>query len=158
MRFCVANCCAKEGAFDRRASLLVASLEFTYAIPDLHGRVDLLKLAVARIVDHSAGRKAKIVTLGDYVDRGPQSAENVAEDAVAWGMHGTSCRAGPKTRGHYAVARPPRPGLAFERPEIFLKSLCFRLTRARSSRCRARARIIFRRPPFGGRRKMVPPA
>jgi serine/threonine protein phosphatase 1 len=61
----------------------VASLEFTYAIPDLHGRVDLLKLAVARIVDHSVGRKAKIVTLGDYVDRGPQSAE-ILDFLINW--------------------------------------------------------------------------
>jgi Calcineurin-like phosphoesterase len=45
----------------------------TYAIADLHGRVDLLDLAIAAIDRHAAGATARIVTLGDYVDRGPDS-------------------------------------------------------------------------------------
>ena len=45
----------------------------TYVIPDLHGRFDLLESAVDRIMtDPEPGT---IVTLGDYVDRGPQSRQ-----------------------------------------------------------------------------------
>jgi serine/threonine protein phosphatase 1 len=45
----------------------------TYAVPDLHGRYDLLSVAIEKISQHSRGAIAKIVTLGDYVDRGPES-------------------------------------------------------------------------------------
>ena len=49
----------------------------TYVIADLHGRYDLLELAMRTIVHdisffHSGD---SIVTLGDYVDRGPQSRQ-----------------------------------------------------------------------------------
>lgn len=47
----------------------------TYAIPDLHGRFDLLQSAIERIIEHSAGRYSTVVTLGDYVDRGPNSRQ-----------------------------------------------------------------------------------
>ncbi|GJD66283.1 metallophosphoesterase family protein [Methylobacterium frigidaeris] len=43
----------------------------TYAIADLHGRYDLLCAALDAIKRHGGG---KIVTLGDYVDRGAESA------------------------------------------------------------------------------------
>jgi serine/threonine protein phosphatase 1 len=46
----------------------------TYAIPDLHGRFDLLEMALAKIADH-AELPATVVTLGDYVDRGPDSRQ-----------------------------------------------------------------------------------
>jgi serine/threonine protein phosphatase 1 len=46
----------------------------TYAIADLHGRFDLLEMALATIADH-ADRPATVVTLGDYVDRGPESRQ-----------------------------------------------------------------------------------
>ncbi len=44
----------------------------TFAVADLHGRFDLLELAINRIEEssHSGG---KVVFLGDYVDRGPDS-------------------------------------------------------------------------------------
>lgn len=45
-----------------------------YAIADLHGRFDLMKKAIAKIEDHADG-EYEIITLGDYVDRGPQSME-----------------------------------------------------------------------------------
>jgi serine/threonine protein phosphatase 1 len=49
--------------------------ERIYAIGDIHGRLDLLERAIAAIrrdvEDH--GPAALIVTLGDYIDRGPQS-------------------------------------------------------------------------------------
>ncbi|UGB24706.1 serine/threonine protein phosphatase [Methylorubrum sp. B1-46] len=51
----------------------------TYAIGDIHGRFDLLTLAVAEITARGGG---KVVFLGDYVDRGPQSRE-VLEALIA---------------------------------------------------------------------------
>ena len=44
----------------------------TYAIADLHGRLDLLEMALAQIANQ-AELPATLVTLGDYVDRGPDS-------------------------------------------------------------------------------------
>jgi serine/threonine protein phosphatase 1 len=58
-------------------------VSITYAIPDLHGRLDLLECAFEKIVQHSAGQHATIVTLGDYVDRGPRSRE-VIECLMNW--------------------------------------------------------------------------
>ncbi len=46
----------------------------TYAIADLHGRLDLLNGALAAI-NERATLPATLVMLGDYVDRGPQSRE-----------------------------------------------------------------------------------
>ncbi len=47
-----------------------------YAIGDIHGRLDLLERAIAAIERDVAerGRAALTVTLGDYVDRGPDPA------------------------------------------------------------------------------------
>ena len=47
-------------------------MSMTYAIADLHGRFDLLEMALAKIANH-AELPATLVTLGDYVDRGPDS-------------------------------------------------------------------------------------
>ena len=44
-----------------------------YAVGDIHGRLDLLMAALARIREHAAGIQATTVFLGDYVDRGPES-------------------------------------------------------------------------------------
>jgi serine/threonine protein phosphatase 1 len=55
----------------------------TYAVPDLHGRCDLLNAAVEKISEHSRGVAARIITLGDYVDRGPDS-RRVMERLVNW--------------------------------------------------------------------------
>src|SRR6478736_1712685 len=55
----------------------------TYAIPDIHGRLDLLDSAIERILLHSAGERSTIVTLGDYVDRGPNSCQ-VIERLMDW--------------------------------------------------------------------------
>jgi serine/threonine protein phosphatase 1 len=46
----------------------------TYAIGDVHGRHDLLVRLLAEIERHAAGRAHTIVCLGDYIDRGPDSA------------------------------------------------------------------------------------
>jgi len=58
-------------------------MPLTYAIADLHGRYDLLSEAVTKIVEHSK-RPATIITLGDYVDRGPKSRQ-VIERLMDWG-------------------------------------------------------------------------
>jgi serine/threonine protein phosphatase 1 len=47
----------------------------TFAIADLHGRDDLLAAAFEAIAAHAGAQPATIVTLGDYVDRGPQSRQ-----------------------------------------------------------------------------------
>lgn len=45
-----------------------------YAIADLHGRHDLLNKALDAITKHAdKDRDIKIITLGDYIDRGPDS-------------------------------------------------------------------------------------
>jgi len=64
------------GGEERRASVPPGMR--VYAIGDIHGRADLLDLLTVRILDDSAawrreGHAAKIVYLGDYVDRGPDS-------------------------------------------------------------------------------------
>lgn len=56
-------------------------MPLTYAIGDLHGRIDLLDAALAKIADHAV-LPATLVTLGDYVDRGPQSRQ-VLERLIA---------------------------------------------------------------------------
>lgn len=45
----------------------------TYAIADLHGRVDLLEMALTRIEESAEG--GTVVFMGDYVDRGPESRQ-----------------------------------------------------------------------------------
>jgi serine/threonine protein phosphatase 1 len=50
-------------------------MSLTYVIPDLHGRFDLLRDALAKIADRAAGDPGLIVALGDYVDKGPDSKQ-----------------------------------------------------------------------------------
>jgi serine/threonine protein phosphatase 1 len=45
----------------------------TFVIPDIHGRLDLLDNGLAEIAARSKGEKDTIVTIGDYVDKGPAS-------------------------------------------------------------------------------------
>jgi serine/threonine protein phosphatase 1 len=58
-------------------------MSLTYAIPDIHGRIDLLESAIDKILKHSAEERSTIVTLGDYVDRGPTSRQ-VIERLMGW--------------------------------------------------------------------------
>ena len=44
----------------------------TYVIPDIHGHADKLSSAL-ELIEKDGGRDAKIVFLGDYIDRGPDS-------------------------------------------------------------------------------------
>ena len=48
-------------------------MSLTYVIPDIHGRYDLLRDALAAITAYSGGEAGTIVTIGDYVDKGPAS-------------------------------------------------------------------------------------
>ena len=45
----------------------------TFAIGDIHGCLDKLRRLVAACEAHAAGRPARYVFLGDYIDRGPNS-------------------------------------------------------------------------------------
>jgi serine/threonine protein phosphatase 1 len=58
-------------------------MSLTFAIPDIHGRLDLLDAGIAKIVERSAGENVTVVTLGDYVDRGPSSRQ-VIERLMNW--------------------------------------------------------------------------
>src|SRR6516225_9938796 len=59
----------------------------TYAIADLHGRLDLLEMALARITER-AEPPATLVTLGDYVDRGPDSRKIIERLMAGLGRDG----------------------------------------------------------------------
>ena len=50
----------------------------TYCIGDIHGRADLLDRLLAAIEADRAGRPRHLVFLGDYIDRGPESARVIA--------------------------------------------------------------------------------
>ena len=50
-------------------------MSLTYVIPDIHGRYDLLSEGLAAIEGRSGGDGGTIVTIGDYVDKGPQSRQ-----------------------------------------------------------------------------------
>ena len=50
-----------------------ASAPRTYAVGDVHGRLDLLRRAVDAISEHVGDGPFRVVFLGDYVDRGPDS-------------------------------------------------------------------------------------
>lgn len=55
---------------------------FTYAVGDIHGRFDLLLKAIEAIEAHGQGRHDRVVLLGDYIDRGPDS-RGVVEFLIA---------------------------------------------------------------------------
>ncbi|MGU3538665.1 metallophosphoesterase family protein [Methylobacterium sp. A54F] len=48
--------------------------ELTYAIGDIHGCCELLEALLERIQAHAGDRPHRLVFLGDYIDRGPDSA------------------------------------------------------------------------------------
>src|SRR5260221_13830804 len=50
-------------------------MSFTYVIGDIHGRYDLLDAALEKITAHGRGEAGVIVTIGDYVDKGPHSKQ-----------------------------------------------------------------------------------
>jgi serine/threonine protein phosphatase 1 len=48
-------------------------MSLTYVIPDIHGRYDLLCAGLVKIAAYSRGGAGVVVTIGDYVDKGPES-------------------------------------------------------------------------------------
>ncbi len=51
----------------------LADPEITYAIGDIHGQYGKLVRLLDACAEHGAGRPFRIVCIGDYIDRGPQS-------------------------------------------------------------------------------------
>lgn len=49
-------------------------MSLTYAIGDIHGALHKLQNLLARCEGHAAGRARRYVFLGDFIDRGPDSA------------------------------------------------------------------------------------
>ncbi|MDR3422194.1 MAG: metallophosphoesterase family protein [Xanthobacteraceae bacterium] len=49
-------------------------MTMTYAIGDIHGSLRMLRALIARCRQHAGGRPMTFVFLGDYIDRGPDSA------------------------------------------------------------------------------------
>jgi serine/threonine protein phosphatase 1 len=49
-------------------------MPLTYAVGDIHGSLDKLKGLIAACRQHADGREILLVFLGDYIDRGPDSA------------------------------------------------------------------------------------
>jgi serine/threonine protein phosphatase 1 len=48
-------------------------MALTYVIGDIHGALQKLLTLIQRCEEHVAGRPMKLVFLGDYIDRGPES-------------------------------------------------------------------------------------
>jgi serine/threonine protein phosphatase 1 len=55
----------------------------TYAIGDIHGCLGKLQTLLAQCLTHARGRPSLFVFLGDYIDRGPDSA-GVIEALIEW--------------------------------------------------------------------------
>jgi Calcineurin-like phosphoesterase len=60
---------------DMRGPYLGSAMSLACAIPDRHGRRDLLDAALDRIAGHAAGGPATVVLLGDSIDCGPDSRQ-----------------------------------------------------------------------------------
>jgi serine/threonine protein phosphatase 1 len=58
---------------NRERDSLSATSPRTYAIGDVHGRLDLVQRAVEVIAEHVGDAPFRVIFLGDYVDRGPDS-------------------------------------------------------------------------------------
>lgn len=67
-----------------------------YAIADIHGRLDLLEKAIDKIYEVNDADMFKIVTLGDYIDRGPQSCQVIKRlmEETRPGLNGFVCLKG----------------------------------------------------------------
>lgn len=77
-----------------------------YVMADLHGRFDLLKEAVNAIEKHSANEAdTRIITLGDYIDRGPESKQ-VVDYLMKQGKHWTCLKGNHEDMMVQVVDRP----------------------------------------------------
>jgi serine/threonine protein phosphatase 1 len=66
----------------------------TFAIGDIHGRLDLLEGAEAAVAARADGAAHKVICLGDYVDRGPDSKGVVERLMARAGDSGWICLKG----------------------------------------------------------------
>lgn len=59
--------------YEERVAMNIAETKrtYTFVVPDIHGRRDLLDAAIDEI--EKTAHKGKVIFLGDYVDRGPDS-------------------------------------------------------------------------------------
>lgn len=55
------------------------TMTMTYVFPDLHGRLDHLRGALLSVEDDGMNPDDTLVFLGDYIDRGPESAQLIKE-------------------------------------------------------------------------------
>lgn len=87
-----------------------------YAIGDIHGQLGMLEDALERI-ERDGGPDAKIVFLGDLVDRGPDSAGviDLLQKGVASGRNWTVLRGNHDRMYSYFLEDLPRPD-----PQILL--------------------------------------
>src|SRR5262245_53219663 len=53
---------------------MAATSPITFAVGDVHGCLDKLERLVRACEAHAVARPARFVFLGDYIDRGPDSA------------------------------------------------------------------------------------
>ena len=83
--------------------------ERIYAVGDIHGQREMLDAALKRI-DNDGGGDARIVFLGDYVDRGPDSAGVIGRlaDGLAGGRNWV-CLKGNHDRLFEWFVAPPKP-------------------------------------------------
>ena len=65
---------------------MASGMSNTFVIPDIHGRLDLLEAGLAEIAARSKSDGNTIVTIGDYVDKGPASREVI--DRLRLGVAG----------------------------------------------------------------------
>jgi serine/threonine protein phosphatase 1 len=83
---------------------------FTYAIGDIHGRLDLLLEAKAAIAACAGRTPHRVICLGDYVDRGPHS-KGVVETLMALSAaRGWICLKGNHEDMMIQALRPDRRG------------------------------------------------
>ena len=64
----------ESGHYSGTPADLGPATPLTYAIGDIHGSLPKLRRLIAQCEQHAAGHPATFVFLGDYIDRGPQSA------------------------------------------------------------------------------------
>lgn len=80
-----------------------------YTIADLHGRYDLLIKAVEAIeYDSANSMDTRIITLGDYIDRGPQSKE-IIEYLINRGINWTCLQGNHEAMMVETIRKPLDP-------------------------------------------------
>lgn len=63
-------------------------MSLIYAIGDIHGALNKLRKLIAQCKQHADGRSMTIVFLGDYIDRGPESAGVISTVIELQSEHG----------------------------------------------------------------------